>query len=422
MSIKYLDMFSGIGGFRSGLDAVGGFECIGYCEIDPYAKRAYEAMYNTEGEMYFEDATKINPDDLPDIDLICGGFPCQAFSIAGRRNGFDDTRGTLFFEIARIASVKKPALLFLENVPGLLNHDKGRTFQTILRALDEIGYDVSWTVLNSANFGVSQARKRVYITGFLRGKCCGEVFTFPETNPKTIIRRVPGSEGRRVYTNDGVGITLTASGGGCGGNTGLYLIPLPVKSNTKDGYQFAFPNDSIDISYLTMNTRRGRVGAETAHTLTTNSTQAFYFIDMNPNAKITELARCITARHNSGVSNHKCEHSAVMVILKEFTAEEILTLGDTFSNYWTIENPNKDTVTAMIIVNEQGNFFVGYIRRLTPKECFRLQGFTDEQFNKVKEIGMSDARLYKMAGNAVSVPVISALGEQLKRIFYGGEQ
>lgn len=133
-------MFSGIGGFRSGLEAVGGFECIGYCEIDQYARRAYEAMYDTKGEMYFEDATKINPDDLPDIDLITGGFPCQAFSIAGRRNGFADTRGTLFFEIARIAAVKKPALLFLENVPGLLSHDKGRTFATILNALDEIGY------------------------------------------------------------------------------------------------------------------------------------------------------------------------------------------------------------------------------------------------------------------------------------------
>ena len=195
MSIKYLDMFSGIGGFRSGLEKVGGFKCVGYCEIDEYARRAYEALYDTKGEMCFEDARTINPDMLPDVDVICGGFPCQSFSIAGKRRGFDDIRGTLFFEIARIAAVKKPALLFLENVPGLLNHDKGRTFATILNALDEIGYDVSWTVLNSANFGVPQARKRVYITGFLRGKCAGEVFTYPNTNPKTIVRRVPGSEG-----------------------------------------------------------------------------------------------------------------------------------------------------------------------------------------------------------------------------------
>lgn len=422
MSIKYLDMFSGIGGFRSGLEKVGSFECVGYCEIDEYARRAYEAMYNTKGEMYFEDATKIDPDDLPDIDLITGGFPCQSFSIAGRRNGFNDTRGTLFFEIARIAAVKRPALLFLENVPGLLSHDEGRTFAAILNALDEIGYDVSWTQLNSANFGVPQSRNRVFITGFLRGKCRGEVFAFSETNPKTIVRRVPGSEGNRVYSADGLSITLTAGGGGGGGKTGLYLIPIPVKSKTKSGYQFAFPNDSIDVSYLTMNSRRGRVGSEIAHTLTTNSTQAFYFIDMNPNAKLTQLARCITARQDSGISHRHGEHSGVMVILKELTADELVSIGDTFHNYWTFENPNKETVTAMIIVDENGNFFVGYIRRLTPRECFRLQGFTDEQFDKVKALGMSDARLYKMAGNAVSVPVITAIGEQLKRIFYGGDK
>lgn len=391
-------------------------------QIDEYARRAYEAMYNTKGEMYFEDATKINPDDLPDIDLITGGFPCQSFSIAGRRNGFNDTRGTLFFEIARIAAVKRPALLFLENVPGLLSHDEGRTFAAILNALDEIGYDVSWTQLNSANFGVPQSRNRVFITGFLRGKCRGEVFAFSETNPKTIVRRVPGSEGNRVYSADGLSITLTAGGGGGGGKTGLYLIPIPVKSKTKSGYQFAFPNDSIDVSYLTMNSRRGRVGSEIAHTLTTNSTQAFYFIDMNPNAKLTQLARCITARQDSGISHRHGEHSGVMVILKELTADELVSIGDTFHNYWTFENPNKETVTAMIIVDENGNFFVGYIRRLTPRECFRLQGFTDEQFDKVKALGMSDARLYKMAGNAVSVPVITAIGEQLKRIFYGGDK
>lgn len=134
MSIKYLDMYSGIGGFRSALDAVGGFECVGYCEIDKFAKQAYETLYDTKGEMYFEDARNINPDDLPDIDLICAGFPCQSFSIAGRQRGFDDTRGTLFFEIARIAAAKRPALLFLENVQNLLSHDKGRTFETILES------------------------------------------------------------------------------------------------------------------------------------------------------------------------------------------------------------------------------------------------------------------------------------------------
>ena len=128
-------------------------------------------MYETKGEVFFADARTIDPEDLPDIDLICGGFPCQSFSIAGKRRGFaDDARGTLFFEIARIASTKRPAFLLLENVPGLLSHDSGRTFATILTALDDLGYDVAWQILNSKNFGVPQSRKRVYIVGYLRGK------------------------------------------------------------------------------------------------------------------------------------------------------------------------------------------------------------------------------------------------------------
>ena len=127
MVIRFFDMFAGIGGFRSGLEAVGGFQCIGHCEIDKYANQAYNAIYKSKGEMYFEDARTIDPNDLPDFDLICAGFPCQSFSVAGKRLGFaDDTRET-FFEAARIAEAKRPAYLLLENVPGLLLHDGGST-------------------------------------------------------------------------------------------------------------------------------------------------------------------------------------------------------------------------------------------------------------------------------------------------------
>ncbi len=193
MAIKFFDMFAGIGGFRSGLEAIGGFECIGYCEIDKYAKQAYEAMYDTGGELYFDDARKIVPEQLPEFDLITGGFPCQSFSIAGARKGFDDTRGTLFFEIARIVAVKKPKYIFLENVPGLLNHDKGRTFETIIHTLDELGYDVCWQVLNSKNFGVPQSRNRVFIIGYHRGQCAGEVLSFTQTSGKALIQRKPNA-------------------------------------------------------------------------------------------------------------------------------------------------------------------------------------------------------------------------------------
>lgn len=414
MSIKYLDMYSGIGGFRSALDEVGGFECVGYCEIDKFAKQAYETLYDTKGEMYFEDARNICPDDLPDIDLICAGFPCQSFSLAGKQRGFDDTRGTLFFEVARVAAAKRPALLYLENVQNLLSHDKGWTFETILEVLDDIGYDVSWTVLNSANFGVPQSRNRVFITGFLRGRCAGEIFAFSQANPKTLKQRLPGREGNRVYDSNGLAITLTSSAGGFGGRTGLYI--LPIKSKTKIGYQFAHSGDSINTAYANNNTRRGRVGKGIAHTETTTATLAIYLIDMNPSPQLTELARCITARQDSGISNRKGEHSAVLVIVKEITPDEIKEL-----NGIKAEESNTDKTAGVIILSdEEDNQYIAYIRKLTPKECWRLQGFTDEQFNKVKAIGMSDSQLYKMAGNAVTVPAVFAISRELKRIFYGG--
>ena len=189
MPIRYFDMFAGIGGFRSALEAIGGFECVGYCEIDKYARQAYEAMYDTRGELFFEDARKIVPEQLPDIDLICGGFPCQSYSQCGRRAGFNDPRGKLFFEIARIAAVKTPEFLLLENVQGILNHDKGKTFETILSALDGLGYSVTWQVLNSKNFKVPQSRNRVYIVGCLGEKCCGEVLSFTQASAETPVQR-----------------------------------------------------------------------------------------------------------------------------------------------------------------------------------------------------------------------------------------
>lgn len=347
--------------------------------------------------MYFEDATKIRTEDLPEIDLICGGFPCQSFSHAGKRKGFDDPRGTLFFEIARITAAKRPKYLLLENVPGLLNHDDGRTFATILNTLDELGYDVTWQMLNSKDYGVAQSRRRVYIVCYCREKCAGEVLSFTQNAEQTLVQVIPGKEGERVYSGEGVSCTLTANAGGFGGRSGLYLLDdpnfgLPIKVKTKSGYQIAYPGDSIDTAYADQNSRRGRVGHNIAHTLTTSSTQAYYFIDMNPDPKLTELARCVTARQDSGISNHKGEHSGV------FIEDVSLINGDE---------------PVLIFVEKDGTVHIGRIRKLTPRECWRLQGFKDEQFNKASAAGLSDSRLYKMAGNAVSVPVISALGRKI---------
>ena len=142
--IKFIDMFSGIGGFREGLTRAEGFTCVGHCEIDKYANRSYNALFDTKGEWFIEDARKADPSTMPEFQLLCGGFPCQTFSIAGTRKGFGDPRGTLFFELARLAEARKPPYLLFENVPGLLSHDGGRTFATILNTLDRLGYDVEW--------------------------------------------------------------------------------------------------------------------------------------------------------------------------------------------------------------------------------------------------------------------------------------
>ena len=414
MAIRFFDMFSGIGGFRSGLEAIGGFKCVGHCEIDKQADQAYRAIYDVkEEEVYFNDATKIEPNDVPDIDLICAGFPCQSFSIAGKRRGFEDVRGTMFFEIARIAAVKKPAYLLLENVPGLLSHDGGRTFTVILDALSELGYDVCWQIVNSKNFGVPQSRKRVYLIGYLRERSRSEIFSFTETNGKTTLQVIPGREGNRIYSPLGVGITLTSEAGGFGGKTGLYDVNLPIKVKTKQGYQLAYPGDSIDLAYANINSRRGRVGDKVAHTVTPTNTQGYFFIDMNAPPNLTDEARCITARQNAGISNRKGEHSGVFI---EDEPRAILTPEkETVRQQGRrVKEPNEPMFT-LTVCDRHGILRYGKVRRLTPLECWRLQGFTDEQFNKAQATGLKDGALYKMAGNAVSVPVVSALGEIIKR-------
>lgn len=221
------------------------WECVGYSEIDRYAISVYRKHY--PNHINFGDATRIKPEELPDFDLLCGGFPCQAFSTAGKRRGFDDTRGTLFFEIARIVEAKRPAYLLLENVKGLLNHDKGRTFAVIIETLGRLGYDVQWVVLNSKFFGVPQNRERVFIIGNLRGQPRPQILPFgkgyreTETAPQQVSTTITAGDyklrgnqqyinrerraGYRVYDIDGISTTLCATGGGGEGkNTGLYNI------------------------------------------------------------------------------------------------------------------------------------------------------------------------------------------------------
>ena len=342
-------MFSGIGGFREGLSRAGGFVCVGHCEIDRCADRSYRALFDTEGEWYCEDIRTVKPEELPEFDLLCGGFPCQSFSDAGKRGGFADPRGTLFFELSRLAEARKPRYLLFENVPGLLHHDKGRTFAAILHALDRLGYFVEWQVLNSKDFHVPQSRKRVYLVGYLDVRCREKIFPFTETAETPLIQIQPGKQGERVYSPEGVSCTLTAQAGGMGGKTGLYEVGLPIREDTRKGYKMAYPGDSVNLDYA-KNNRRGRVGRQIAHTL--------------------------TACNDQGT----VEAGAVLT-------------------------PDRETIQHSVSQ-------CGRIRRLTPRECLRLQGWADDRIDLIMPI-QSDSQLYKQAGNGVTVTVVEAIGKRL---------
>lgn len=359
---------------------------MGHCEVDAHADKNYRKLFDTEGEWFCDDARAIETGRMPGFDLLCAGFPCQAFSIAGRRAGFADARGTLFFEIARLVEAGRPAYFLLENVPGLLSHDKGRTFHTILSTLWELGYHVEWKVLNSKDFGVPQSRKRVYIVGYLDERCAGKILPVPETNGTALIQRIPGNQGKRVYGPEGLSCTLTAQAGGMGGKTGLYEMGIPIKEATRKGYKMAYPGDSIDLGYANLNSRRGRVGHGIAHTLTTGSMQGtLHFTDQPAQPPETGPRAVLTPAKKNVRQNGR-----------------------------RMKEP-EEPMFSITATDRHGVSYHGRIRRLTPRECLRLQGYHDEQIDRIIT-DTSDCQLYKQAGNGVTVNVIEAIGRNLRAV------
>jgi DNA (cytosine-5)-methyltransferase 1 len=265
---RFIDLFAGIGGFHRALDAFGA-KCVFVSEWDAAAQDTY---FDNYGIRPVGDITKMSVEAIPPHDIICGGFPCQAFSISGKQLGFEDARGTLFFDVARIAQHHQPKMLFLENVKNFARHDSGRTLKVVTATLDELGYDVHYKVLNASEFGVPQARERVYILAF-RKDLNGRNFQFPHSTaitrsvqdvlvspeeaqpfvvsrpdirlrdpsafPSSIVGRPvqvgsvnKGAQGERIYHPLGQAITLSAYGGGAGAKTGLYLIDGVVRKLT----------------------------------------------------------------------------------------------------------------------------------------------------------------------------------------------
>lgn len=358
--MRYFSMFSGIGGFEKGIEqafshyqqqsqnseqaereerAVGrerdsdkhevrvhasddSASCAGFSEINKHAIAIYKRQF--PGHRNYGSATDIVPEDLPDFDLLVGGFPCQAFSIAGKRRGLDDARGTLFFEIARVLEAKRPRAFLLENVKGLFSSDDGRTFRTIIRTLTDLGYCVEWDCLNSKNYGVPQNRERVFIVGHLGGIPGREVFPLGDCYEEV---------------DEAIGINV-----------------VPVLTP--------------DRPEKRQNGRRFKEDGEPMFTLTGQDKHGVMITGVN--------------RPSRGIE------------------------------------PRKDGLAATIKSGESGtqkptimNFKTARIRRLTPLECERLQGFSDnwtqygDYGGEIKQV--SDTQRYKCIGNAVSVPVIEAI-------------
>ncbi|MFA5020434.1 MAG: DNA cytosine methyltransferase [Candidatus Pacearchaeota archaeon] len=264
-NLTFIDLFAGIGGFRIALERQGA-ECVFSSEWDKDAQNTY---YENFGEIPKGDITKINEKNIPKHDVLCGGFPCQAFSISGKQRGFKDTRGTLFFDIARIAEHHKPKVIYLENVKNLTKHYHGNTLKIILRTLEDLGYDVFYQVLVASHYGVPQQRERIYIVGFRKDLGITN-FQFPKPTYKRIfvkdiledeekakdciVNRTDlkfwkrdetpslkliqigqinnGGQGERIYSINGHAVTLSAYGGGVAGKTGAYLVNGKIRRLT----------------------------------------------------------------------------------------------------------------------------------------------------------------------------------------------
>ncbi|WBX80141.1 DNA cytosine methyltransferase [Virgibacillus salarius] len=420
--MKFLDLFAGIGGFRLGME-MAGHKCVGFVEIDKFARKSYDAIFNTKGEWTANDITNVTDDDIQllkrkRIDVICGGFPCQAFSVAGKRGGFQDTRGTMFFEVARIAKQIKPCILFLENVKGLLSHDKGKTFATILNTLDELGYDAEWQVLNSKDFGVPQNRERVFIIGHLRGTGGREVFPITGENgmPSKVVGMldIKGQESiRRVYDVGGAGPSLTTMQGG---NRQPKILDDQGRTKKKHKLQHYAPTlrreshgnePKVVQPVLTperlekrQNGRRFKENGEPMFTLTSQDRHGVMVAgNVNPSGKGMNGQVYKSLGLSPTLTTNKGEGPKIIQNPRVNNKGGLHQIAPTITcNSYQDNNHLND----------------GYrIRKLTPRECWRLQGFPDWTFDKASEVN-SDSQLYKQAGNSVTVNVIYEIARKLE--------
>lgn len=443
--VTFIDLFAGIGGFRRGME-LAGHKCMGFCEFDKFAVASYTSMHlitdeqrqklsqmslkerqkeilkdeYRNGEWYCSDIRQLGAGNVfPRVDCWCFGAPCQDFSIAGKRAGLDGDRSSLVREVFRVLGEleekDRPEWLIYENVKGMLSSNKGNDFLSIILAMEELGYDIEWTVFNSKYHGVPQNRERVYTLGHLRR--CGERKIFPlkgsDGEDSVHIEILGHRENYRRNTQifsprGGVEALDTGAGGGRGHYT---AIPMCLQRHDLT---------ENDISpCLNANDSRKICGTGQPHSVVGKK---MFGIDYNVGGKPREIANTVTARNiMAGVTNVNQDGTAVCIpVLTPDRTEKRQNgrrMKDNGEEAFTLTTQD---IHGVALTECEGVPVIWYdkykcyiaIRKLTPKETFRLQGWTDDYFEKAQFVN-SDSQLYKQAGNGVSVPVVEDIAKEL---------
>jgi len=397
--IRFIDLFSGIGGFRYPLEKIGGFRHVWSNDFNKYANQVYTARFGEENH-HSGDVRGVNTEDIPDHDLLCAGFPCPSFSVAGRRKGLQDPRGTLFFEICRIAEAKKPKLLLLENVKGLLSHDGGATFGVIIQALDELGYWVEWQVLNSRDW-IPQNRERVFIIGHLRGSSSRPIFPVGETDG--VVQEE--GEGRPQVPNEVSSAIHSRYGAGWRAHAQEQLVASPRLIHNIYG---GFGEDIRVFTDYSPTIRTPKGGGHLPMVVADRSR------NLNKKGRNLESPKPYSNALSSVQKDNLLAIRMVRSDQGKQARRESMQEGKDYTPFGTEYREltlASENVSGCLTGAHNKDTLVGnelMIRKLTEVECERLQGFPDGWTE-----GISSTQRYKCLGNAVTVPVITFLGRRI---------
>ena len=419
--MKFIDMFAGIGGFRSGLEKAG-HQCVGYVEWDKYARKSYQAIYDTKGEYTAHDIKEVKGIELPEADIWTFGSPCQDISIAGKQKGIvKGGRSSMFFEVIRCLKERiggektLPSILIMENVKALLSSNGGWDFARVLIEMDKVGYDVEWAVLNSSDV-VPQNRERIYIIGHLRGKSTRQVFPIrrqgtdlARSNPKIgVVGNTSSTDykSQNVISSNGISPTLTATDYKHPKQVAVRQVGNVVKQKGFSNPQRGRIYSANGIS-PTLNTVQG--GGLEPKVLIERPLKGFtkngWHFEQNV-FSTNSIAATLKAAGGSG--------NIPKIAYRPCLTPDRINKRQNGRRFKNCEDP-AFTLTSQDrhgVLIESDRALA--IRKLTPKECWRLQGFSDKQFEKAKKAGVSNSQLYKQAGNAVTVDVIEQIGKRLR--------